>query len=395
MKVSKLENFLMLMVECDASDIFLSVGARPNLKIEGKTMATDDAKLDSEALREMAYSIMDQEQQTTFENEMELNLALDLPDIGRFRVNIYRQRGEIAMVARHVKKIIPSIEELGLPTTLQQLIMEKRGLILVVGATGSGKTTTLASMLDYRNNHETGHILTIEDPVEFVHDHKLSVVDQREVGVDTLSYSQALKSALREAPDVIMIGEIRDAETMQHALHFAETGHLCLATLHASNASQAVERVINFFPLEFQKRMLQDLSLQLNAVVSQRLIESTSARRAVAVEIMQNTANIADLIRSGHISDIKEVIRKHKPDGSQTFDESLYTLYKEKKITADDAIAYADSKHDLRLQIDFGSRDTVTPMSRPNGSGNKSAKQQHRFVYPAGQKHAAGDNLVY
>ena len=393
MTISKLENYLMLMVECGASDMFLSVGARPNLKIEGKTMATDDSPLDAEAMSEMVFSILDDEQRTTFEDELELNMALDLPDIGRFRVNIYRQRGNIAMVARHIKQIIPSIEELGLPQTLKSLIMEKRGLILIVGATGSGKTTTLASMLDHRNNNETCHILTIEDPVEFLHDHKMSVVDQREVGIDTLSYSQALKSALREAPDVIMIGEIRDAETMQHALHFAETGHLCLATLHASNTSQAIERIINFFPLEFQKRVMHDISLQLRAIVSQRLIESRSARRAVAVEILQNTANIADLIRSGNMSEIKQVMHKHAPEGSLTFDQSLYDLYKNKKITAEDAVAYADSKHDLRLRIDFGKQ---TPLSEIDTSPAKPAvAQQHRFVYPAGKKRSTSDGLAY
>ena len=388
--MSKLEQYLMLMVECGASDAFLSVGARPNLKIEGKTMATDDSPLDSSTLREMAYSIMDDDQRETFANEFELNMGLDLPDIGRFRINIYRQRGEVAMVARHVKHKIPSIEELGLPQSLQSLIMEKRGLILIVGATGSGKTTTLASMLDYRNSHETGHILTIEDPVEFIHDHKLSVVDQREVGVDTLSYSQALKSALREAPDVIMIGEIRDAETMQHALHFAETGHLCLATLHASNTNQAVERIINFFPLEFQKRFMHDLSQQLRAVVSQRLIESKSTRRVVAVEILQNTANIADLIRTGQMSEIKQVMLKHAPEGSLTFDESLLALYQAKKISSEDAIAYADSKHDLRLRIDFGSPASVTAVN----DSAKTKKNQHRFVYPASKQQAAG-GLAY
>ena len=375
--INKIDQYLMLMVECGASDLFLSVGAAPNLKIEGKTMATDDAKIESATMRELAYSIMDDEQKADFERNLELDLSLDLEHIGRFRVNVYRQRGEIALVARHIKHKIPSIEELGLPETLKSLIMEKRGLILIVGATGSGKTTTLASMLDYRNSHETGHILTIEDPIEFVHDHKLSVVDQREVGVDTLSYSQGLKSALREAPDVIMIGEIRDQEIMQHAIHFAETGHLCLATMHASNASQAIERIVNFFPMEFQNRLLHDLSLQLKAVVSQRLIESTSARRVVATEVMPINANIADLIRSGQMSDIKQVMQKHAPAGSLTFDQSLYDLYKAGKISADDAVAYADTKHDVRLRIDFGNNEdqaSVKPIFKN--------KPQHRFVYP-------------
>ena len=375
---NKIDQYLMLMVECGASDLFLSVGAAPNLKIEGKTMATDDAKIESAMMRELAYSIMDEEQRAEFERELELNISLELENIGRFRVNVYRQRGEIALVARHIKHKIPSIAELGLPKTLQSLIMEKRGLILIVGATGAGKTTTLASMLDYRNNHETGHILTIEDPIEFIHEHKLSVVDQREVGVDTLSYSQGLKSALREAPDVIMIGEIRDQETMQHAIHFAETGHLCLATLHASNASQAIERIVNFFPMDFQNRLLHDLSLQLKAVVSQRLIESTSARRVVAAEVMPNTAHIAELIRSGQMSDIKQVMQKHAPAGSLTFDQSLFELYKAGKISSEDAVAYADSKHDVKLRIDFSDGEPQVSV-KPTFQN----KPQHRFVYPA------------
>lgn len=367
-----IDHYLMLMVECDASDLFLSVGATPNLKIDGKTMATDDTPIKSAQMRELVYSIITEEQREEFQRELELNISLARPNIGRFRVNVFRQRGELAVVARYIKQRIPAISELGLPQNLQQLIMEKRGLILVVGATGSGKTTTLASMLDFRNRHETGHILTIEDPIEFVHEHRLSVVDQREVGVDTLTYSHGLKSALREAPDVIMIGEIRDQETMQHALHFAETGHLCLATLHSSNASQAVERIANFFPMEHHNRILHDLSLQLKAVISQRLIASTSTHRVAAVEIMPNNTHIADLIRSGQIADIRQVMQKHAPEGSLTFDESLFQLYKEGKISSDDAIAYADSKHDLKLRINFGD----------NGEQLKTEKKSsNQYVY--------------
>ncbi|MCB0123855.1 MAG: PilT/PilU family type 4a pilus ATPase [Caldilineaceae bacterium] len=355
MAKNNIERYLTQMVESGASDIFMSVGAPPNFKIEGQTIAAEEPALDPAAMEDIVFAILTDAKRAQFETELETNLILNIAGVGRFRTNIYRQRGEIALVARHVKQRIPSFEELGLPELLEEFITEPRGLVLIVGAAGTGKTTTLAAMVDFRNQHQSGHILTVEDPVEFIHKHRKSVVDQREVGVDTLSYAQALHSALREAPDVLIIGEIRDRNTMQQALHFAETGTLCLATLHASNADQSIERIVNFFPLEFQNRLLHDLSLQLKGIISQRLIEGQHGHRLPAVEIMRNTAHIAELIREGHISDIKRVMRQHGAHGIQTFDESLYTLCLEGKINVRVALKYADSPHDLRLRLNFDS----------------------------------------
>jgi len=278
--------YLKLMVQKNGSDLFFSTGAPPNLKAEGRTMPIGDTPMAPGMVRNLAYSIMSDDQVSEFERTMEGNLAISIQGLGRFRVNVFRQRGDAAMVIRYIKGQIPSIEELNLPQTLKNLIMESRGLILVVGSTGSGKSTTLASMLDHRNQNSTGHILTIEDPVEFLHTHKKSVVDQREVGLDTLSYEVALKNAMREAPDVILIGEIRDRQTMQHAIAYAETGHLCLSTLHANNANQALDRIVNFFPDSAHHQLFMDLSLNLKAVVSQRLIKSKDGKRIPAVEIM-------------------------------------------------------------------------------------------------------------
>ncbi|NNL56383.1 MAG: PilT/PilU family type 4a pilus ATPase, partial [Pseudomonadales bacterium] len=283
---------------------------------------------------------------------MECNLAISVNALGRFRVNVFRQRGDVAMVIRFIKGEIPSIEELFLPQLLKNLIMEKRGLILVVGSTGSGKSTTLASMIDYRNQHATGHILTIEDPIEFLHKHKKSLVNQREIGLDSLSYENALKNALREAPDVILIGEIRDAATMQHALAYAETGHLCLSTLHANNANQALDRILHFFPPERHTQLWMDLSLNLRAIVAQQLVPTPDGqgRRAV-VEVLLNTPLASDLIRKGEVTKLKELMQRSNEQGMQTFDQALYTLYSRGEITYEDAIAHADSSNDLRLMI--------------------------------------------
>jgi twitching motility protein PilU len=343
--------YLKAMVDHDASDLFFSVGAPVNIKIEGHTKNIGDKPLSSQDARTLAYSIMNDEQVSSFEGNLELNMAISMSDLGRFRVNVYRQRGEIAMVIRYIKNKIPSIESLGLPVILKKIIMEKQGLILVVGSTGSGKSTTLASMIDYRNENKHGHILTIEDPIEFVHEHKKSVVDQREVGLDTRSYGEALKNALREAPDVIVIGEIRDRETMRHALHFAETGHICLSTLHANNANQTLERVINFFPDTAHHGLLMDLSQHLKAIISQRLIPGINVKRVPAVEIMLNTPYIAELIEDARIDEIKDAMLKAELDGMQTFDSSLYTLYKESKISMEDALKNADSHNNLRLRL--------------------------------------------
>ncbi|HEB94816.1 MAG TPA: PilT/PilU family type 4a pilus ATPase [Sedimenticola thiotaurini] len=343
--------YLKLMVQKNGSDLFFSTGAPPNLKAEGRTMPIGDTPMAAGQVRNLAYSIMSDDQIKEFERTMEGNLAISISGLGRFRVNVFRQRGDAAMVIRYIKGIIPSIDELQLPPILKELIMEARGLILVVGSTGSGKSTTLASMIDHRNQNATGHILTIEDPVEFMHTHKKSVVDQREVGLDTASYEVALKNAMREAPDVILIGEIRDRQTMQHAIAYAETGHLCLSTLHANNANQALDRIVNFFPDSAHHQLFMDLSLNLKAVISQRLVKSKDGRRVPAVEIMLLSTFVAELIQKGDIHSVKEAMEQGNERGMQTFDQALYQLYKEGKITQEEALRNADSRNNLALRI--------------------------------------------
>lgn len=343
--------FFKLMVDRGASDLFFSVGAPPNMKVEGITAPVGQAPIKSQQMIEIARSIMNDAQQKEFEATMELNMAISIEGIGRYRINLFRQRGEVAMVIRYIKGHIPSLETLHLPPILSSLVMDKRGLVLVVGATGSGKSTSLAAMIDYRNINHTGHILTIEDPVEYLHQHKKSIVDQREVGIDTESYDNALKNAMREAPDVILIGEIRDRSTMKHAIAYAETGHLCLSTLHANNASQAMDRVINFFPEEARQQLLTDLSLNLCGVISLRLIPGLNNQRIPAVEVLLNTPYIADLIEKGKIEEIKEVMGRSTDVGMQTFDQALFDLYKAGKISKEDAIQYADSKNNVGLKI--------------------------------------------
>ncbi|MCG8427744.1 MAG: PilT/PilU family type 4a pilus ATPase [Chromatiales bacterium] len=343
--------FLRLMVQKNGSDLFFSTGAPPNLKAEGRTMPIGDNPMAPGMVRKLAYSIMSDDQVSEFERTMECNLAISINGLGRFRVNVFRQRGDAAMVIRYIKGVIPSIEELNLPQILKELIMIPRGLILVVGSTGSGKSTSLASMIDHRNTTATGHILTIEDPIEFLHTHKKSVVDQREVGLDTLSYEVALKNAMREAPDVILIGEIRDRHTMQHAIAYAETGHLCLSTLHANNANQALDRIINFFPDSAHHQLYLDLSLNLKAVISQRLVKSKDGKRVPAVEVMLLSTFVAELIQKGDIHAVKEAMEQGSERGMQTFDQALYNLYKEGKITLDEALSHADSRNNLSLKI--------------------------------------------
>jgi twitching motility protein PilU len=343
--------FFKLMVDRKASDLFFSVGAPPTMKVEGVTAPVGKTPLKPDQLREIATSIMSDAQQKEFEATMELNMAISLEGIGRYRINAFRQRGEIAIVIRYIKGKIPSLKELQLPPLLSSIVMEQRGLVLIVGATSSGKSTTLASMIDYRNNNNCGHILTIEDPIEYLHEHKKSIVDQREVGIDTLSYRNALKNAMREAPDVILIGEIRERSTMKQAIAYAETGHLCLSTLHANNANQTMDRVINFFPEEARQQLLLDLSLNLRAIISLRLIPGRNHMRVPAVEILLNTPYISDLIEKGKIDEIKEVMSRGAEQGMQTFDDSLFNLYKEKKISKENAILYADSKNNVGLKI--------------------------------------------
>lgn len=344
-------NFLQLMVEKNASDLFFSVGAPVNVKIEGVTHPLKMPPLVPGQVKELAYAVMNDKQQAEFESRMELNLSISAKGLGRFRVNVFMQRGETGMVIRFIKSKIPAIAELGLPPILEQLVMLKRGLVLVTGATGSGKSTTLAAMINYRNQHATGHILTIEDPLEFLHHHQRSIVDQREVGIDTVSYEEALKNAMRESPDVIMIGEIRDRLTMQQALAYAETGHLCLSTLHASNANQAMERIVNFFPDEARHQLLLDLSINLAGVVSQRLVPGLKQKLEPAVEVMVQSPYISELIAKGDINAIKEAMSHSSSEGMCTFDQALYQLYAEGRVSLDEALHNADSRTDLSLRI--------------------------------------------
>ena len=340
-----------MMIEKEGSDLFLTTGAAPSIKAFGKLTPLVDKILPEGMVKKIAYQIMNEDQIKEFEKSPEMNLAIDNPDIGRFRVNIFKQRGEIAIVARNIKTEIPSAESLGLPPILNELIMQKRGIILFVGGTGSGKSTSLAALIDHRNKNSTGHIITVEDPVEFIHPHQKSIINQREIGMDTNSYEEALQNTLRQAPDVILIGEIRSRETMEHALAFAETGHLCLSTLHANNANQALDRIINFFPEERHKQLFLDLSLNLQGFISQRLIPTEDGKRVAAFEILLGTPRVCDLIKQGDILEIKEVMEKSEEQGMKTFDSALFDLYKSGKIGYEEALKNADSKNNLRLRI--------------------------------------------
>ncbi|MEX2130905.1 MAG: PilT/PilU family type 4a pilus ATPase [Pseudohongiellaceae bacterium] len=343
--------YLKLMAEKEASDLFFSVGAPVSIKINGLTQPLNQEPLSDGEVEKLVHAITTEAQRSSFAETLELNFSHALEGVGRYRVNVYRQRGDVAMVVRYIKTRIPTIAELQMPPILADLVMEPRGLVLVVGATGSGKSTTLASMIDHRNIHQSGHILTIEDPIEFMHSHKKSVVDQREVGLDTLSYASALKNAMREAPDVILIGEIRDRETMQHAIAYAETGHLCLSTLHANNANQAIDRIINFFPDTAHHQLRVDLSMNLRAVISQRLVKGIDNKLVPAVEIMLRTPYISDLIERGEIDLLKDSIAKGRDGGMQTFDQSLFDLWKSGKISAEQTLANADSRNNLSVQM--------------------------------------------
>jgi twitching motility protein PilU len=359
------------MIEADGSDLFLTYDAAPSMKAFGKMVPMREERFAKGDVGRIAHSLMNEEQRELFAKSPECNLAIMPEGIGRFRVNIFQQRGEVGIVARTIKTDIPDFRKLGLPDVLTQLMMNKNGLILFVGGTGSGKSTSLASLIDFRNMNHAGHIITIEDPVEFVHPHKKSIVNQREVGVDTKSYEEALKNTLRQAPDVILIGEIRTQETMEHALAFAETGHLCLSTLHANNANQALDRIINFFPEERHKQLFHDLSLNLRGFVSQRLIPTVDGKRAAAIEILLGTPRVAELIKNGKIEEIKEVMEKSENIGMRTFDSALYHLYKDGKITLEEALRNADSKNNLRLKISLAESD-VTGKSADELTGGLS-----------------------
>jgi twitching motility protein PilU len=349
--VTDLKELLRYMVEKDASDIYLTEGATPMFRIEGTVLPYGETLLSGEDTAAIAAAVMNEKQRRIFEEENEMNLALYDRELGRFRVNIFRQRSYVGLVLRQIKIQIKTIDDLGLPNTLKDIVMTKRGLVLVVGATGSGKSTSLAAMIDYRNENQRGHIITIEDPIEFVHPHKKSVVTQREVGFDTHCFANALKNTLRQAPDVILIGEVRDTETMEDAIAFAETGHLALGTLHANNANQALERILNFFPIERHLQIYMQLSLNIRAIISQRLIPSVEGKRVAVIEILLDTPRIRDLILKGEIGLLKETMAAGYQEGMQTFDQHIYDLYKAGSIDYNNAIAYADSPNDLRLKI--------------------------------------------
>ena len=346
-----IEKLLNIMAEKKASDIFISSGSPISIKIQGTIMPVNPAPMDPEQTKKIVYEMLTPHQIELFEKDQELNFSKPMPGLGNFRVNCFWQKGSVSCVIRFVSADIPQIAKLNLPQVLSTLVMEKRGLILVVGATGSGKSTTLASMLDYRNSVKEGHILTIEDPVEYVFTPKKSIFNQREVGNDTKSFHDALRNAMRQAPDCILIGEIRDLETMRMALTYALSGHLCLATLHANNAYQAMNRVISFFPLEVRPMLLQDLSVSLKAVISQRLIKTVDGGRTPAVEVLLNTRNIQELIEKGEITEIKEAMEKSMSPGSQTFEQDLFRLVRQSKITTDEALANADSATNLGLLL--------------------------------------------
>jgi len=346
------EGLLKLMVNKRASDLFVTAGVPPSLKINGRVLPVGQRALSPEKAREVVLSIMNEEQRRDFSRVHEANFAISASGIGRFRVSAFQQRNQIGMVLRRIETNIPGFEELHLPSSLKELALSKRGLIIFVGATGSGKSTSLAAMIGHRNRNSTGHIISIEDPIEFVHQHAKCIVTQREVGIDTDNFEIALKNTLRQAPDVIMIGEVRSRETMEYAVAFAETGHLCLCTLHANNANQALDRITNFFPADRHNQLLLDLSLNLRAIIAQQLIPTPDTKgRRPAIEILINTPLIADYIRKGEIHMMKELMTKSGESGMQTFDQSLFKLFKNGDITYEAAIHHADSANDLRLMI--------------------------------------------
>ncbi len=358
------QDLLKLMVEKEASDLFITVGVPPSIKIHGAVSPVGNTKLSKDAARNIVEGVMDNQQREEFRRNKELNFAISAHGVGRFRVSAFYQRNETGMVLRRIETQIPTTDDLMLPPILNELVMTKRGIVIFVGATGTGKSTSLAAMIGHRNRNSSGHIISIEDPIEFVHQHQGCIVTQREVGIDTESFEVALKNTLRQAPDVILIGEIRTRETMEHAVTFAETGHLVLATLHANNANQALDRVLHFFPEERHSQLWMDLSLNLRAMVAQQLIPIANGEgRRAAIEVLINTPLVSDLIRKGEVHKIKELMARSAEQGMQTFDQSLFKLYDEGTITYEDAINHADSKNDLRLMIKLKSETDATYLS--------------------------------
>jgi twitching motility protein PilU len=354
-----MQDLLRLMTQKNGSDLFITANFPPAIKVDGRVTPVSNQALTAQHTAEVARSIMNDRQAAEFEATKECNFAISPSGIGRFRVNALIQQGRVAVVCRTINQTIPTLDELGLPTVLKDIAMAKRGLVIFVGGTGTGKTTSLAALVDHRNRNSQGHIITVEDPIEFVHEHKGCIVTQREVGVDTDSWEAALKNSLRQAPDVILMGEIRDRDTMDYGVAFAETGHLCLATLHANSTNQAIDRIINFFPEERRHQLLMDLSLNLRALVSQRLLPKKDGKgRVAAVEVMLNSPLISDLIFKGEVHEIKEVMKRSRELGMQTFDQALFDLYEAGRITYEDALRNADSINDLRLQIKLHSKES-------------------------------------
>jgi len=358
------DRLLQVMVEKGASDLFITAGIPPSIKLNGKVMPMTTTPLSPEKAREIVLSVMNEKQRREYLEEKELNFAISARGIGRFRTSAFYQRNLAGMVLRRIETNIPEIDDLGLPDILKDLAMTKRGLIIFVGATGTGKSTSLASMIGHRNKNSKGHIISIEDPIEFIHQHQGCIITQREVGIDTESFEVALKNTLRQAPDVILIGEVRARETMDHAIAFAETGHLCLCTLHANNANQALDRIIHFFPADRHSQLWMDLSLNLKAIIAQQLIPTPDGNgRRACLEVLLNTPLASDLIRKGKVQDLKELMKKSTELGMQTFDQALYDLYDNGEITYEDALAHADSSNDLRLLIKLGSETDAEYLS--------------------------------
>jgi twitching motility protein PilU len=342
------------MVDKKASDLFFTTYSPVMIKIDGKIMPVNQMELTPKMVRQAALELMNESQLETFTRDLEIDFALSEPGLGRFRVNVFHQRGNVAMVLRFITPELPELDKLGVPAIVKDLVMLRRGLILMVGASGSGKSTTLAAMVDHRNKHSASHIVTIEDPIEFLHTNQKSIVNQREVGLDTLSYARALRSAMREAPDVILIGEIRDRETMQAAIDLAGTGHLAIATLHANNAPETLDRIINMYPNDQHNQVLMDMGQYTRAIISQRLVRSKEGKRVAAVEVMLNTPHISEMILKGDISGVKEAFKDTREPGMQTFDEALFNLYRNGTVSMEEALSNADSRSNLEAKINFG-----------------------------------------
>jgi twitching motility protein PilU len=381
--MSAMKRLFQVMADKKASDIFMSVGAPINIKINGVALPVNQAIMTGDTVKQLLYEILTEHQIREYEDEMELNTAVALEGLGSFRISAFRQKGAPAVVVRYIPNSIPALDSLGLPEVLKEVIMQKRGLILMVGATGSGKSTSLASMIDFRNERKSGHILTLEDPIEFIFQNKKSIINQREVGTDTKAFEVALRNALRQAPDCILIGEIRDKATMAMCLAYAQSGHLCLATLHANNSYHAMNRIINFYPLETRPSLLLDLAAALQAVISQRLVRTKTGARVAATEVLLNTRNISELIEKGEISEIKEALEKSLAPGSQTFEQALFKLFMDGKITQDEAMANADSASNMLWLINQATAGELS-LSGAGAAPGQPAEEEKKGVLSGG-----------